>query len=142
MPIFVLMPFPCGIKMKHIQTVVVISILLCACACSRNPQARRDKFLQSGNRYFEKGKYPEAAIEYRSAVQADAKSAEAHERLATAYMKVSSWEGAVKELERTVELQPNNTGAQLNLGNILFAGQDLEQAGQIGFALLQQDPNN
>ena len=128
--------------MKHFQTVVFVSILLCACGCSRDPQVRCAKFISGGNRYFDQGKYPEAAIEYRNALQADPNSADAHERLATTYMRVGQLDRAVKELERTVELQPSNAHAQLNLGNIVFAGRDFERAGQIGFALLQQDPNN
>jgi tetratricopeptide (TPR) repeat protein len=126
-------------KFRAFLILLALSSLV---GCSRNPQARRDKFLQSGNRYFDQGKYAEATIEFRNAVQADPNSSDAHERLATAYTKTGNWDGAVTELERTVMLQPTNTRAQLNLGNILFAGQDLERAGQISLAMLQKDPNN
>lgn len=124
------------------QTLVILLVAFSLTGCSQNPQARLNKFLQSGNRYLEQGKYAEAAIEYRNAIQADPKSADAHDRLASAYIKEANWDGAVKELEQTIALQPNNTRAQLNLGNILFAGQNLERAGQIASGLLQRDPNN
>jgi tetratricopeptide (TPR) repeat protein len=123
-------------------TLLILLTLLSLGGCSRNPQAQHDKFMKSGRHYLEQGKYAEAAIEYRNAVQADPNSADAHEQLAAAYIKEASWDGAVKELEQTIALQPNNTRAQLNLGNIYFASKDLERAGQIGFALLQKDPNN
>ena len=126
-------------KFRTLLILLVVSSLI---GCSRNQQARRDKFLQSGNRYFDQGKYAEAAIEYLNATQADPNSADAHDHLATAYTKTGNWDGAMTELERTVVLQPDNVRAQLNLANILFAGQDLERAGQIGFATLQKDPNN
>ena len=128
--------------MKDLRTVLILLVALTFIGCSGNPQSRRDKFLQRGNRYFDEGKYPEAAIEYRNALQADPNCADAHDRLATTYTKVGDWDGAVKELGQTIALQPNNVRAQLNLGNIVFASQDFERAGQIAFALLQRDPNN
>jgi tetratricopeptide (TPR) repeat protein len=128
--------------MKDFCTVLSLLVVLASTGCSRNPQSRRDKFLQSGNRYFDQGKYPEAAIEYRNALQADPNSAEAHDRLATTYTRAGNWDGAVRELEQTIALQPDNARSQLNLGNILFASQEFERAGQIGFALLQHDPKN
>ncbi|MFZ0439908.1 MAG: hypothetical protein WAL76_17405, partial [Candidatus Sulfotelmatobacter sp.] len=42
-------------------------------ACSRDPNVRKQKYLESGDRYFEKGKYAEAAIQYSNAIQVDAR---------------------------------------------------------------------
>src|SRR5467141_627084 len=109
--------------MKDLRTVLILLGVFTFIGCSGNPQSRRDKFLQSGNRYFDQGKYPEASIEYRNALQADPNCADAHDHLATTYTKVGDWDGAVKELGQTIALQPNNARAQLNLGNIVFAGQ-------------------
>jgi len=39
--------------------------------CSRDPNVRKLKFLQQGEVYFEKGKYPEANISYSRALQID-----------------------------------------------------------------------
>jgi len=39
--------------------------------CSRDPNVRKQKYFESGQRYFEKGKYREAAIQYGNAVQVD-----------------------------------------------------------------------
>ena len=41
--------------------------------CSRDPNVRKQKYLESGNRYYEKGKYREAAIQYENAIQVDAR---------------------------------------------------------------------
>ena len=40
-------------------SLVVISVP----GCSRDPNAMKQKYLESGSRYFEEGKYPEAVIE-------------------------------------------------------------------------------
>jgi hypothetical protein len=39
--------------------------------CSRDPNVRKQKYLESGERYYEKGKYREAAIQYENAIQVD-----------------------------------------------------------------------
>jgi len=36
--------------------------------CSRDPNVRKQKFLESGDRYFSQGKYREAAIQYSNAL--------------------------------------------------------------------------
>ncbi|PYU72808.1 MAG: hypothetical protein DMG49_07165, partial [Acidobacteria bacterium] len=46
--------------------------------CSRNPEVRKLKYLQQGDLYFEKGKYPEANISYSRALQIDPRFVEAH----------------------------------------------------------------
>lgn len=117
-------------------------IVFCAAGCSRDPAAQKQKFLESGNHYFQQGKYAEAAIEFRGAIKYDPNSADAHYRLAITETKLGDWSYALRELERTVDLQPANVQAQLDLGNLVLAGHDLERAGQIAFALIQSDPNN
>ena len=63
---------------RYCAIVLLTSILLSGSGCSRDPQVRRAKFVASGNRYFDQGKFAEAAIEFRSALQADPTSADAH----------------------------------------------------------------
>ena len=119
-----------------------VLIMFCAAGCFRDPSAQKQKFLENGNHYFQEGKYAEAAIEFRNAVKHDPSSADAHYRLAITETKLGDWSYALGELERTVDLQPANVQAQLDLGNLVLAEHDLERADQIAFALTQADPNN
>jgi tetratricopeptide (TPR) repeat protein len=128
--------------MNYLRSAVILVAALAVTGCWRSPQSRRDHFLQSGNRYFTQGKYSEAEIEYRAALQVDPNSFEAHDRLAAIYMKAANWERAAQELERTIELHPDDARARLNLGNIYFVGQDLDRAQQMGLAVIQKDPSN
>jgi hypothetical protein len=41
------------------------------CSCSRDPNVRKQKYLESGDRYYDKGKVREAAIQYSNALQID-----------------------------------------------------------------------
>ena len=39
--------------------------------CSRDPNVAKKRYLENGNKYFAKGKYKEASIMYRNALQKD-----------------------------------------------------------------------
>ena len=67
------------------------------------------------------GKYPEAVIEYKNAIQIDPKLAQAHYDLAECYLKQANWRDAYEELGRTIGLEPNNRKAQIALGNLYLA---------------------
>jgi hypothetical protein len=56
--------------------------------CTRDPNVRKHKFLESGNRYRDQGKLREAAIQYANAVQVDTRFAEAHFQLGETYFKL------------------------------------------------------
>src|ERR1700751_3420259 len=109
----------------------VISLLVAAfilTSCSFNPEVRKRKLLDRGVAYFEKGQYREANIEFENAIQIDPKFADAHYRLAQSFMKQGDWSHAYQELTRTVEFDPTNWKAQLDLGNVLLAGRQYQQA--------------
>ncbi|HWQ03362.1 MAG TPA: tetratricopeptide repeat protein [Candidatus Nitrosotenuis sp.] len=131
-------------KMNRALTILVAMMLAAAVisGCSRDPNVRKQKYLESGDRYFEKEKYREAAIQYLNAVQVDASFAEAHYKLAQCYLRMGVWSGAYQELTRTVELQPDNHKAQVDLGNLLLAAKEFKQALDIAERVLQKDPKN
>src|ERR1700730_13299494 len=76
--------------------------------CSRDPNVRKQKYLESGDRYFAKAKYREAAIQYSIALQVDSRLAAAHYKLGHTYLKLSETTRAFQELSRSVELAPDN----------------------------------
>ncbi len=92
--------------------------------CSRDPNVRKQKYLESGDRYFAKGKYREAAIQYSNAVQVDSRFAAAHAQLGETYLKLGDSVHAFQELSRTVELAPDNYVAHIELANLLIAARN------------------
>src|ERR1700756_3678861 len=72
--------------------------------CSRDPNVRKQKYLESGQRCFEKGQYKEAAIQFQNAIQVDDRFPDAHFKLAETAMKLQQWPIAFRELQRTAEL--------------------------------------
>src|SRR5271157_1390137 len=119
---------------------VVVSLLFSS--CSRDPNVRKQKYFKSGQRYFEKEKYPEAAIEFVNAIKIDPSYAEAHHQLAETYLRLQKGQGAYQELTRTVELQPENYQARIELANLLILGHDFPQAQEQTDLLLEKRPND
>ena len=110
--------------------------------CKRDPATLKQKALENGNREYDRGKYPEAIIYYGQALQIDRHFAEAHYKLAQCYLKQGSFAAAFQELARTVDLQPDNMPAQLNLGQLLLRGGKGKEAKERALLILRSDPKN
>src|SRR3954466_7145184 len=93
--------------MRCIRVVaVLLAVLVGLTSCSRDPNVVKKRYLESGNKYFDKGRYKEASIQYRNALKRDAKFGAAHYKLALVALKVSDMAGAVGSLRRAIELIP------------------------------------
>jgi len=110
--------------------------------CSRDPNVRKQKYFESGQRYLRSDKYREAIIQFNNAIQADPGYAPAHYGLAKAYLKTQQWISAYKELSRTIELQPANYPAHLDLANLLTAGREFNKAQAEIRLLAEKQPDN
>jgi tetratricopeptide (TPR) repeat protein len=88
-------------------------------ACTRDPNVRKQKYFESGEKYFALGRYREAVIQYSNAIQIDPRFAQAHYQLSQAYLKLADRQRAYPELTRTVELAPDNYRARTDLANLL-----------------------
>jgi tetratricopeptide (TPR) repeat protein len=107
---------------RSVAVRLLLSCSLLAClltGCSRDPNVRKQKYFDSGGRYFAEGKYREAIIQYSNAVQIDSRFAQAHYQLSQAYLKTGESNRAFQELTRTVELAPDNYRARTDLANLL-----------------------
>ena len=68
--------------------LVMVLAALTLMSCSRDPQVIKKRYLESGNKYFDRQKYREASIMYRRALGADPKYGEAYFHLAKTSMKL------------------------------------------------------
>jgi len=99
---------------------VIVIALLSAVSCSRNPEVVKRKYLESGNRYFERKQYKEASIMYRQALRKDPRYGEAYYRLGLTQLHLARIPEAVRSLRRAVELLPDRTEPKVELGNIFL----------------------
>ena len=61
-------------------------------------------------------------------MQVDPRFAEAHYQLGETYLRLKDYQRAYGELSRTVDLNPNNYAAQLEMANMLVASRQLKDA--------------
>src|SRR5215813_7795277 len=131
--------------MKPSSVLRLLVLIGCMAAlvtgCSRDPNVRKQKYVESGQRYYEEGKYREAIIQFRNATQVDGRFTEAHYALAQAYETVQDWQRAYAELFRTLELDPENYKAHLEIANLLNANGQVKEAQEHVDWLLQKQPN-
>jgi tetratricopeptide (TPR) repeat protein len=134
----------------------LITVLFCCVAifsCSRNPDVRKRKYMQGGDKYFGNSKYREARIMYLSVLKVDAKYGPAYYALARADLKLNNLQETVRALRRAIELLqdgPERDDARIKLADIFllylrdgpFQREVVEQASGLAGELLQRDPNS
>ena len=119
---------------------IVVAVFLAS--CNRSPEAKLAKHVKRGDEYAKEEKFQEAAIEYRNAIKAVPKDPAAHWKLAKASLEAKDIRTAFTELQRTVELDPNNWEALGKLGEIYVMTGKKEEAAQIADNLVKSRPND
>ncbi len=125
------------------STVLAVSLALgFTTGCSRDPNKQKQKYLESGKRYANEGKLKEATIQFSNALKVDHNFATAHYELAKVYIKQGSMLPAYAELMRSVDLQPSNVAARIDLGSMLLAANEPGRATDQANAILAIQSNN
>ena len=106
-------------KSRLVLVLALLALLLTG--CSRDPNVRKQKYFESGQRYYAEGKYREAVIQFLNATKVDSTFAEAHYQLAQSYLKMQDWQHAYFEISRTLELQPNHYKAHADEAKKIIA---------------------
>ena len=131
-----------GKRPGHLVTIVGVSIACLALSgCRHDPNKEKQKYLESGKRYENDGKYREAVIQFSNALRIDKNFAPAHYELSKTYLQLGSVVAGYQELQRTVHLNPSNVQARLDLGDILLAGGVPQRAKEQADAVLAAQPN-
>ncbi|MDP3000111.1 MAG: tetratricopeptide repeat protein [Bryobacterales bacterium] len=126
-------------------------LMLMAAGCSFSPDAAKRRYLETGNKYFKNGKFREASIMYRRAIQKDLKFGEAYYRLGLTEMEMRRFQEAVRALRRSMELDPKNTDAHSRLADFFIMAYSLDSrhppaflddVREIADGLLKADPKS
>jgi tetratricopeptide (TPR) repeat protein len=104
--------------MKRLPVLLVIPLLFLLAACNTDPKAASKKYVDNGNKYFNRGKYKEASIMYRRALAKDARYGEAWYRLGLVNFQLGIPLEAIRALTRAHELDPANTDAAVKLADL------------------------
>src|SRR5690349_7226217 len=95
-------------RLKQGLTIFLLAMVVVLAGCSRDPNVVKKRYLDSGNRYFEKGKFKEARIMYLDALQKDQRYGPAYYRLGLTTMKTGPLVQAVNSFRRAIELLPED----------------------------------
>jgi tetratricopeptide (TPR) repeat protein len=112
--------------MKKVKSMRFLALALAAItlvSCNRDPNYLKQKYLESGNKYFDAGRFKEAALMYRRAIEKDRKFGEGYYKLALADLKAGQPGAAIPALQRAVELlktgTPDSDDATLKLSEFM-----------------------
>src|SRR5690242_13138635 len=129
--------------MRSAKLLVPLMLLLTLIGgCSRSPEAKKARYLERGDRYFQRHQYREAVLEYRNALRIDANNAQAIRQLALAHYQLGEVAQAFRYLLRAQELEPDNTEIPLKLATVYLLAGKAEDARQQADRILQKDPKN
>jgi putative PEP-CTERM system TPR-repeat lipoprotein len=120
---------------------VLLVAMASAAGCSNSAESRQ-RYFESGNRFFAQGQYEEAAVEFRNALREDDDFGPARYRLAETLAATGNPEGAYREFVRAADLMPDNAEAQLKAATFLFLSGQFEDARSRVRRVLDKDPRN
>ena len=131
----------------HLYVIVTCLFALTELGC-RNSAG---DYLAKGNAAMAAGKYDEASLNYRKAIQKDPKSGEAHYRLGLARFKQQNAPAGYRSLTAASQLSPDNDEITLTLANVCLdfyisdkgrPNQLYVQTTELAQRLLTKNPNS
>eukprot|EP00088_Acartia_fossae_P053946 TRINITY_DN6163_c0_g1_i5.p1 TRINITY_DN6163_c0_g1~~TRINITY_DN6163_c0_g1_i5.p1 ORF type:complete len:327 (+),score=110.15 TRINITY_DN6163_c0_g1_i5:48-1028(+) len=106
-----------------------------------NPElAEQEK--QKGNECFKKGEFADAVKYYSEAIKRNPADAKIYSNRAACYTKLTAFDLALKDCDKSIELDPSFVKAYLRKGNVLKAMGQTQKAMDVYEKAMEIDPNN
>src|SRR5271167_4507991 len=102
-------------------TLLTLTLVLCAgivISCRQSPQ----QYVAKGNTFYDAGKYDDAIINYKKAIQSDAKFGEGYYRLGLVELKTGQNREAYGALNSASNLLPDRADVKVALADFLLLG--------------------
>lgn len=130
-------------RVRRLIAITTGLLLLALCVgCTRDPEAKKRKYMESGQRYMQKGKFEEAQLQFRNAVKATPRDPEVYFHLAKSSLALQQWAMAARALDSAIVLKPDYVDARVLLGQLYIAGREFDKAEEQAQAILKADPNS
>src|SRR5271157_2796728 len=129
-------------RKSYIVLIVMTVLLAVLVGCTRNPDAAKRKYVESGMKYMDEKKYDSAVIQFKKALQIDPRWAEAQYALGQAELAQQHWVAAFKEFSVAVDQDPNHVKAHLALGTMWWQARKYTEAEENARFVVEHDPNN
>lgn len=88
--------------------------------CSRTPQQKYTRFLESGKKHADAQDYSRAILDFQNAIKAQPKQAEPYYRLGLVYFSRAQVKEAIVSLRSATEVDPSYAPAQLKLAELMI----------------------
>src|SRR5262245_20749704 len=95
---------------------LLLAAVISLAGCT-NPEKAKAEHVSKGEAYLKDSKFQEATLEFRNALQLDDKLAVGHWGFAKGFEGLARFPEMIQELEKTVQLDPNNLEGKNKLGN-------------------------
>ncbi len=130
-------------RKRYIVSLTMMAVLMVVLAgCTRNPDAAKRKYVESGMKYMDQKKYDSAVIQFKKALQIDPRYSEAHYELGQAELAQQHWAAAFKEFSVAIDQDPNNVKAHLAMGTMWWQARKFTEAEEHARFVVEHDPSN
>ena len=126
----------------RIPVVLFLVFILAMTGCSKSPDEKRQAYLESAQKYQEQGKFAEAAIQYRNALQIAPDDATTLVSLGEAQLKLNRPQEAYASFSRAAKADPKNVKAREYLASMLLLAKRYDMAEKESRAVLEIDPGH
>ncbi|HYW42587.1 MAG TPA: tetratricopeptide repeat protein [Bryobacteraceae bacterium] len=136
--------------MRHKRILTVSLAVLALVSCNRDPNVAKQKYLETGNKYFDRGNYKSARLMYKDAIQKDRLFGPAYYKLGLTELKLGAGGAAVQAFQRAIDLLPKTSPdrwtAVVKISEMYLMSGDqkqfLDEVANNCEQLLQRDPNS
>jgi tetratricopeptide (TPR) repeat protein len=115
------------------RNLILALSALALISCNRDPNYLKQKYLESGNKYYEQKRFHEASIMYRKALEKDRRFGDAYYKLALVDLDLQQPQNAYPNLQRAYGLlkpgSPEADDTTLKLSEIMLIGAGSDKNG-------------
>ena len=123
-------------------TLLGLGLALAAACTGEGPEIAKQRYLESGNEYFEQQRYEEAIVQYRNAIAQDNRFGEARRQMAAALFRTGNLRGGVRQQIRAADLLPDDVELQVSAAAMLLNARQYDDAEARARRALSVDPSN
>ena len=119
-----------SINGRSVVLGTILSLTLTLTACGGGEE-RQQKYLDRAQGHLDDGNYDKARVDIRNVLQINPNNAEAYLLMSEVEEDAQNWRGVLGNLQKSVELDPNNLKANVKLGQFNLLANRLEEAREI-----------
>ena len=127
------------VRLAPVLTAIALALAIGACS---DPETEKAQRYERGQALADSGKYREAIIEFRKALQADPNFADAHLAVAQAYERTDDTVNAYRSYQRAADLRPDRAHVQITVARFLLDARQCTDARTRVERALAVEPGN